>query len=144
VLKLVWIVAFAGLMSAPVLAQTPAQDSIPDVRGTWKGQSESVVYGAGDHPHHGPGPSQDAIRFTSKAFTMTIDKQDGRRFTGTFSSDRHSETVIAVLSHSGPIFMVDDDGYDVGTLLAPNRMELCYMHLSAASRVASCTVFTKQ
>jgi hypothetical protein len=30
-LKLVWIVTFAGLMSAPVLAQTPAQGSIPDV-----------------------------------------------------------------------------------------------------------------
>jgi hypothetical protein len=143
-LKLAWIVTFAGLMSAPVLAQTPAQGSIPDLRGTWKGESESVVFGAGDHQHHGSGPREDATRFTSQPFTMTIDKQDGRRFSGTFSSERHTETVIGVVSRSGRIFMVDDDGYDVATLLAPNRLEMCYLHLSAASRVASCTEFTKQ
>ena len=143
-LKLAWIVPVAGLMSAPVLAQTPAQGSIPDLRGIWKGESESVVFGAGAHPHHGSGPREDATRFTSQPFTMTIDKQDGRRFSGTFSSERHTAAVIGVVSRSGRIFMVDDDGYDVATLLAPNRLEVCYLHLSAASRVASCTEFTKQ
>src|SRR3954468_17287112 len=143
-LKLAWIVTFAGLMCTPVLAQTPAQSSIPDLRGTWKGESESVVFGAGAHPHHGGAPREDATLFTSKPFTMTIDKQDGRRFSGTFSSQRHSETLMGVVSRSGTIFMVDDDGYNVATLLAPNRLEICYLHLSAASRVASCTEFTKQ
>jgi hypothetical protein len=143
-LKLAWIVTFAGLMCTPVLAQTPAQGSIPDLRGTWKGESESVVFGAGAHPHHGSAPREDAIRFTSKPFTMTVDKQDGRRFSGMFSSERSTETVIGVVSRSGTIFMVDDDGYNVGTLLAPNRLEMCYLHLSAASRVASCTELTKQ
>jgi hypothetical protein len=142
--KLTWIVTFTGLMSAPVLAQTPAQGSIPDLRGTWKGESESVVFGAGAHPHHGSGPHEGATRFTSRTFTMTIDQQDGRRFSGTFSSDRDKETIIGVLSRSGTIFMVDDDGYDVATLLAPNRLEMCYLHLSSASRVASCTEFTRQ
>jgi hypothetical protein len=28
--------------------------------------------------------------------------------------------------------------------LAPNRMEWCYMHVSQAARVASCTELTKQ
>ena len=143
-LKLAWIVPVAGLISAPGLAQTLAQGAIPDLRGTWTGESESVVFGPGDHPHHGSGPREDATRFTSQRFTMTIDKQDGRRFSGTFSSERHTETVIGVVSRSGRIFMVDDDGYDVATLLAPNRLEVCYLHLSAASRVASCTEFTKQ
>jgi hypothetical protein len=77
-------------------------------------------------------------------FTLTIDKQDGRRFSGTFSSGRASETVIAVISRSGSIYMVDDDGYSVGTILAPNRMELCYLHLSTNSRIASCTELIKQ
>jgi hypothetical protein len=40
--------------------------------------------------------------------------------------------------------MVDDDGYDVGTVLAPDRIEMCYLHLSAGSRIASCTEMTKQ
>src|ERR687883_421169 len=87
-LKLAWAVTFVGLMITPVLAQTPAQGSIPDLRGTWKGESESVVFGAGNHPHHGSGQRESETRFTSQTFTMTIDKQDGRRFAGTFSSQR--------------------------------------------------------
>jgi hypothetical protein len=77
-------------------------------------------------------------------FTLTIDKQDGRRFAGTFSSGRANEIAIGVISRNGTIYMVDDDGYVVGTILAPNRMELCYLHLSTNSRIASCTEMTKQ
>ena len=88
--KLAWMITFVGLAGTPVFAQPAAQGSFPDLRGTWKGESESVVFGAGAHPHHGSGPDEKATRFTSKAFTMTIDKQDGRRFSGTFSSDRSS------------------------------------------------------
>ena len=80
----------------------------------------------------------------SVAFTLTIDKQDGRRLSGTFSSAGGSEAVIAVVSRTGAIYLVDDDGYTVGTMLAPNRMELCYLLQSPASRVASCTELTKQ
>src|SRR3954452_1181877 len=113
-------------------------------RGPSDARDKSVVFGAGAHPHHGSSPHEGATRFTSKPFTITIDKQDGRRFSGTFSSERSTETVVGVVSRSGTIFMVDDDGHNVGTLLALNRLEMCYLHLSAASRVASCTEFTKQ
>jgi hypothetical protein len=40
--------------------------------------------------------------------------------------------------------MADDDGYNVGTMLAPDRMELCYLHSSSAKRIASCTELTRQ
>jgi hypothetical protein len=141
--KLAWMITVAGLMGAPAQAQTPAQGSIPDLRGTWKGQSESVVFGAGNDPHHGS-HQEGLTRFTSQPFTLTIDKQDGRRLSGTFSSGRHTETIIGVISRDGRVIMVDDDGYSFGTLLAPNRLDVCYAHLSAAARVASCTEFTKQ
>src|SRR5438128_319014 len=139
--KLVWIVtlaALATLTAAPAVAET----AIPDLRGTWKGESETIVLGGGN-PHHGPTqPAEPQLR--SVAFALTIDKQDGRRFSGTFSSARASRTVIAVVSRTGTIHMVDEDGYGAGTMLAPNRMELCYHHLSSASRIASCTELTKQ
>ena len=97
----------------------------------------------GGTAHH-PTAKTVEPRLTSVPFTLVIDKQDGRRFSGTFSSPRHSETVIAVISRTGTIFLMDDDGYTVGAMLAPNRMELCYLHLSTASRIASCTELTKQ
>ena len=83
--KLAWIVMLAALAAAPAAAQT----AIPDVRGTWKGESESIVLGRGNE-HHAE-PRSNKPRLSMIQFTMTIDMQDGRRFSGTFSSAKHSE-----------------------------------------------------
>jgi hypothetical protein len=136
--KLAWIVVFAALSAAPAAAQT----AIPDLRGTWKGESESIILGPGN-PHHAA-PSSTEPRLDNVPFTMTIDKQDGRRFSGTFSSARANDKFVAVISRNNSFILVDDDGYTVGSILAPNRLELCYMHLSQATRLASCAEMTKQ
>jgi hypothetical protein len=136
--KLAWIVTFIALAAVPAAAES----AIPDLRGTWKGESESIVMGAGN-AHHSANPSAGP-RLNSIAFTMTIDKQDSRRFSGSFTSARGNDPIIAVISRNGSIYLVDDDGYTVGTMLAPNRMELCYMRQSPDARVASCTEMTKQ
>ena len=140
--KLAWIVTLAALAAPSALAAAmAAETAVADMRGTWKGDSQSIVMGGGGHH---PGAREGEPRFTSVAFTLVIDKQEGSRFSGTFSSAQHSETVVAVVSRAGTIFMADDDGYSAGTMLAPNRMELCYLHSSTASRIASCTEMTKQ
>jgi hypothetical protein len=92
---------------------------------------------------HAAPPSAEP-RLNSVAFTMVIDKQDGRRFSGTFSSARGNEKFVAVISRNSTILLVDDDGYTVGSILAPNRIELCYMHLSQATRLASCAEMSKE
>jgi len=135
---------FAGIAIFAVLVATPcaAQTSIPDLRGTWKGESESIVFGGGN-PHHPATPPKEP-QLRSVPFTLVIDKQDGRRFSGTFSSARSNENVVAVISRNGTIMLADDDGYTLGTMIAPNRIELCYLRIAAAARVASCTELTKQ
>src|SRR5215467_13458433 len=85
--KVAWIVVLATLTAAPAAAQ---QGATPDLRGTWKGQSESIILGTGN-PHHAAPPSTEP-RLNSVAFTVTIDKQDGRVFAGTFSSPRSRVT----------------------------------------------------
>ncbi len=102
----------------------------------------AIILGAGN-PHHAAPPSSEP-RLNSVAFTMTVDKQDGRRLSGTFSSARGNDKFVAVISRNNTILLVDDDGYTIGTILAPNRMELCYMHLSQVTRLASCAELTKQ
>jgi hypothetical protein len=137
--KPAWIVPLV-LLSAATAAVS--ETAIPDVRGTWKGESETIVLGAGN-PHHAA-KKPGAPWLSRVAFTLTINQQDGRRFSGTFASPRGSEAVIAVISRTGAIYMIDDDGFNVGTMLAPNRMELCYLMQSPKSRIASCTELTKQ
>jgi hypothetical protein len=139
--KLACIFTFAvplALSAVPATAQTP----IPDLRGTWKGESETLVL-KGGNPHH-PAAQSNEPELRSVAFTLVVDKQEGRRFSGTFSSARSSEKVIAVISRGGTILLADDEGYTYGTMLAPNRLELCYLHVSSAARVASCTELIKQ
>jgi hypothetical protein len=138
-LKLACIATLAALAAATA---AQAQTAIPDLRGIWKGESETIILGSGN-PHHAA-PAAEAPRLNSVAFTLTVDRQDGRRVSGTFSSARGSEAVIAVISRNGAIYLVDDDGYSVGTMLGPNRMELCYMMQSPATRIASCTELNKQ
>lgn len=137
--KLALVAILSGLFVATPAA---AQTGVPDVRGTWKGDSESIILGSGNAHHLAPAVATP--RMNSVAFTLTVDKQDGRRFYGTFTSARTNDTVIAVIAQNGTIYMVDDDGFTTGTMLAPNRMELCFMALSPSMRIASCTVLTKQ
>ena len=115
--RFAWITTLAMFATAPVAAQT----AIPDVRGTWKGDSETIVLDAGNSHHHATQTNEPQLR--SAAFALTIDKQDDRRFSGTLSSALGSERVIAVFSRGGAILLADDDGYTLGTMLAPNRME---------------------
>lgn len=133
-----WIVSLAVFVALPALADS----AFPDLRGTWKGQSESIVMGAGNS-HHAGAPGSP-VHLSSVAFTMKIDMQDGRRFSGTFASSKASETIIGVISRTGAIYIADDDGDTTATLLAPDRLELCYLNQPGKNRVASCTEFTKQ
>ncbi len=132
------IITLATLLATPALAQS----TIPDLRGTWKGESESIIAGTGNK-HHTPA-AQDAPELRSMSFTLVIDKQDGRRISGVFSSARASQALIGVLSRTGTLLAVDKDGYTFGTILAPDRLELCYLQITSDGRVASCTELKKQ
>src|SRR6188508_3183250 len=136
--RFVWIVAVSVFAVAPAAAES----GIPDFRGVWTGESETIVLGGGNDHHVAAQSNEPEMR--SVRFTLTVDRQDGRRFSGTFSSPRTSEKVIAVYSRSGAILMADDEGYTHGTVIGPDRIELCYLHVSTAARIASCTELSKQ
>jgi hypothetical protein len=136
--KLPWIVVLATLIAVTAAA---AEGPIPDLRGTWKGDSESIVLGGGNLHHVPTQTSEPELRTIS--FTLTVDKQDGRRFSGTFSSSRGGAKAIGVIARSGTIYMLDAEGYTNGSMLAPNQMELCYLKQSPDARIASCVDLTK-
>ena len=133
--------ALAVMLATLASIPAAAQGGFPNLVGTWKGDSELIVLSGGNAHHPGKSP---APRMSSVPFTLVIDKQDGRRISGTFASARHKEIVIAVISRNGAIYMVDDDGYTFGTMISPNRLELCYMKRASSGSVASCTEMTKQ
>ena len=128
---------FALVAAMPAMAQSP----LTDLRGVWKGDSESIVSGSGN-THH-PKSSQSS-RLTSVAFTLTIDKQDGRRFSGKFASARSTEPIVGVIARNGALYIADTDGYTFGTVLASDKLKLCYLQIKPDAQIASCTEMTKQ
>jgi hypothetical protein len=129
-------------IESPISVPTAlAQTTIPDLRGTWKGNSESIVLGNGN-AHHSATAQEPELR--SVPFTLTVDKQDGRRLSGTFSSPRGNSKVIAVISRSGTMLLADTDGFSLGTMLRADQMDLCYLKHSPEARIASCVELTKQ
>src|SRR6201984_2430362 len=130
---------FASVLTVAALTAATAgaaQNAVPDLRGTWKGESESIILDGGNAHHAMTAANEPELR--SVAFTLTIDRQDGRRFSGTFSSARGGTKVVAVMSRSGTIFLADAEGFSNGTMRAPDRMERCYLKHGPEARRASC------
>ena len=78
---------------APFVAQ--AAKTAPDVLGTWVGMSNSAIIGAGQHH---PDGSDGEIRFRRVEFTLKIDRQEGRNFSGLFSTASHKEPVVGAFA----------------------------------------------
>ena len=71
--KLACISLLAALASVPAIAET----AIPDMKGTWTGESESIVLGRGNQHHRAKAAAATVEpRLSSVKFTMVIDKQD--------------------------------------------------------------------
>ena len=64
--------ALAAALAAFVSNPAAAQDGFPNLVGTWKGDSESIVLPAGN-PHH-PGKAKGP-RMSSVPFTLVVEKQ---------------------------------------------------------------------
>ena len=116
--------------------------------GTWRGISNSAVLGAGLH-HHSPETDRKAIRFRKVEYTLTIDRQEGRNFSGKITSAQHSEIVIGALAKdlkSG--VMVNEHGTFNFSRADSNALELCFTQVhtsnSAIPQVASCFEMTKR
>ncbi len=93
-----WILALAAL--AATLAA--ARGSNSDLRGTWRGESETVIVGEGNT--HPSAAAAEEPEFRSVAFTLIVGKQEDRRFSGIFASARGGYRVVAVISRTRTIF----------------------------------------
>jgi hypothetical protein len=134
-----------ALALAATVTLARAQDAIPDLKGTWSGKGKSVVFG--NNPHH-PG-SQGVTsppRIREYEFTFVVDGQEGRLAWGhSFSSVANTNEPFAwaISEDNQAIVGADTDGYYQVTVLAADRMEICYAHSGqspSGSMVATCYV----
>jgi opacity protein-like surface antigen len=120
-----------------------AQDAIPDLKGTWSGKGKSLVFGS--NPHHPGSQTADAPpRVRDIDVSYVVDGQEGRLAWGRSSSTiakTDEPFAWAISADNKSIVGADRDGYFRITLLAPDRMDKCYVHNGTSpsgSIVATC------
>lgn len=119
-----------------------AQDAaaLPDIKGNWVGTSETVLMGSTLHHEDG----EEGPRLSEMEFTMAVEGQDGRRFWGTFTSAKSSETFLGVIGFDGKSIVARDaDGHIDGTLADDDTMQVIYSH-TGDSTVVAATTFTRE
>lgn len=137
------LAALALVLGCAACSQAPAaKESMPDLKGTWVGTSDSIVRGTA--PHHAPAtgaqPLVDHVRFT-----LSITGQDGRRFWGTVSGGSTTEPVIGVIALDGKSIVArDNDGLLEGTIVDADTIDSVYSHNNGTSAVAAANRWKRQ
>jgi hypothetical protein len=77
--------------------------------------------------------------------TLVIDNQEGARFSGYRESKRQKETISGVVGFDNKsIYIVDDDGMNIATLVAPDKMESIYLHNTQHHSIVSRAIVTRK
>jgi hypothetical protein len=136
-----------GTLSATLLfgclaaAQSQEAAAVPDLTGVWSGVARSIVRGSGYH-HPGTEATADPPRLREVRFTYTVERQDGALLWGTTASPAYREPFAwAIARDNRTVYGADTDGQYRLTILAADRMELCYTHTALSptrSIVAAC------
>ena len=127
-----------------VLATTvcSAENTIPDLVGTWSVKSEAAVLAKGEDPgewtHHKDSHSQLSAE-------ITIFKQQGRIFYATFTSRMAKENMAGVIGWDNKtLYLVDMDGFTDATLVSKDKITCIYRHVGPKDSVVAAGVWTRR
>lgn len=135
------------VVAASLLALAPgaiAQQPYPDLKGKWIGPGQSVTLGKTDH---WPNTGETEPVFREGSWTVSIDRQEGNRFTGShgLTGGTRRDMILGVIrGDQKTILMVDDDGTFYATLTAPDMMEMCRTEITFNSHLVGCRQLTHQ
>jgi hypothetical protein len=118
--KIVMAILLGLGCSASAMAQ-----QVPNVIGTWVGETNDAVIGAGKHYPNG---KPNEIRFMKESIAYKFDKQSDSVFSGTVTIEKNIVPIVGSFSSdlaSGA--MADKDGTYTFKVLNPNKLAVCFM-----------------
>jgi hypothetical protein len=130
-----------SLLASLTFSSAMAQQ-VPSVIGTWVGETNDAVIGAGTHY---PGGKVDEIRFLKEKVSYNFDRQENRTFSGIFIIQGRKIPIVG--SFAGDLMsgaMADKDGVYSFKMMDTNKMSLCFATASvnpankASGPVADC------
>jgi hypothetical protein len=132
------------ILFAMALLPAVALAEVPNIVGTWSGQTTASVYGSGGHH---PEDLGSAFSFRPIEMTYVFEQQQGRNFYGKLTSRADSEIFVGTFSRDNKTgIMVDPDGRFAFDVYETNKMEICYGHPlgTGSSAVAACIELTRK
>ncbi|MFO1037873.1 MAG: hypothetical protein U1E45_13600 [Geminicoccaceae bacterium] len=121
-----------------------AESGYPDLTGTWVGKTTSLTRGRTDHYDQA---RNDEPVFREASWTLTVDHQEGNRFTaerGLTEGKRRDPIVGIIRADRKSVLMVDDDGTFYGTINGPDAMEVCRTEVTPADQIVSCAEYSRK
>ena len=135
-------ISLAGLFTVALAGAALAQETYPDLRGTWLGKGSAIIVGSPKHHEKG---QANTPRLSEQSFTFTITDQKGDRFWGTIESPKGKEMIIGILAHDKKRVLVSDAlGTAEGVLLDANTFEWCYDQHSKDATMLACNTVRRQ
>ncbi len=134
----------ASALLVGVAGAAVAEDAVPNLVGKWTGTfTGGVRHGGGQLAP--PDEGADFVHPGDRTYTLAIDKQDGRGFTGTWSSVLGSETLQGVIRlDDKTLLIVDTDSSEEATLLSPTEMEFCNHTVTTSDHFSFCFLLKKE
>lgn len=127
--SLAWLVAASAVV---------AEESYPDIVGTWKGEGIAVALGSDGSP----------ASFYSEEVTQVVTEQRDRRFVGRMFSGEGAEQFLV---HFVGIFLDQDrfrwsepNGFVEGRLINADTIDSCYTRTGAENQAAACQILKRQ
>lgn len=119
--------------------------SAPNLVGTWKGQTNTVVMGVSGHDEAPSDGNAKRILYRRIPVTLTVSEQKGDLFVGSKATAKRSEPLVGAISSDGKTgVMSDEDSTYTFKLINKNKLEYCISHANKDSSIAGCTIFLRQ
>ena len=119
-----------------------ADSSIPNLLGKWALKGERLVVGKTGAPES---KTASTVNYHPFAAEITIDKQQGRMFQGTFTRQNETEKIVGIIGMDNKtIHLIDEDGYQDAKIINKNRIQGVHRHFSPTEAAIAVDVWTRK
>ena len=134
----------AGTFALLITASASAETKYPDLRGTWTGQADAVFVAPASKSRIGENAEKQPAVFGSAPFTLIIEKQKDRRFSGIVTVKASTKPVVGAVFINGRIRWAEPGGVVEAELTGRNTLETCYMRGTEFSQMVSCATLKRE
>ena len=141
------IAAAAGVALSCLAGAAAVAQDVPDLKGTWVQTGDrSGNVRRGNRWEHGAPPTDGEAAFGDPlTWTLTVERQEGAAFAGTWASQNRADPMVGVVAADGrTLHLADDNGPMHGELLGPDRMEICRSLAEPDRMLAACRQFARR